>query len=159
MDRENPMRLLATLALCAAAAVPTFAAADMADSAIKARRGYMQLIGYNFGPLAAMAKGDLEYDAAAAEAYAANLSALSFYDIPNLFPEGSSNADKPGDTRALPALWSDMDGVGRQIVTFKAAIAAISEQAGQGRAALGPAVAELGKTCGACHDDYRARDF
>ena len=153
------MRLLATLALCAAAAVPTFAAADMADSAIKARRGYYQLLGWNFGPLVAMAKGERAYDAAAADAYAANLSALSFYDIPNLFPEGSSNADKPGDTRALPAIWANMDDVGQKIANFRNAVSAISEQAGQGRAALGPAVAELGKTCGACHDDYRARDF
>jgi cytochrome c556 len=153
------MRLLATLALCGLAAIPSLADAQSADGAIRARRGYMQLISYNFGPLAAMAKGDIAYDAATAEAYAANLSTLAAYDASNLFPEGSSNADKPGDTRALPALWANMDDVGRQLTGFREAVAAISAAAGQGRGALGPAVATLGGTCGDCHDDFRARDF
>ena len=153
------MRLFIAVLLGVIALLPTLASADMIDDAIKARRGYYQLLGFSFGPLVAMARGDIDYDAEAANGHASNLAALSFYDLNDLFPAGSSNADRPGDTRALPAIWDNLDDVGQKVTAFKAAVSGMSEAAGQGRQALGAAVQDLGRTCQACHDDYRARDF
>lgn len=153
------MRILAALALCWLAAMPGLAAAQSANDAILARRGFYQLLGFNFGPLVAMARGERAFDAAEAETFAANLTALAAYDIPNLFPGGTSNADMPGETRALPAIWSNPAGVAQRIAEFRAAVAVMAEAAPQGQPALGGAIATLGGTCSACHNDFRARAF
>ena len=47
------------------------------QGAINARQAQMTLYSHNLGTLGAMAKGDIEYDAAAAQAAADNLAALS----------------------------------------------------------------------------------
>lgn len=153
------MRLSSLLVAASLAALPVMAPAQSADDAIAARRGFFQLVGLNFGPLVAMARGDIAYDAAAAEANAANLSALSFYAVPGLFAEGTSNADKPGATRALPAIWTSGEDVAAKIAAWREAVAAMQTVAPMGRAELGQAVAALGGTCQACHTSYRARDF
>ncbi len=150
------------LALIAAAALslsPMVAAADAADDAVKARRAYFTLMGANIGPLAAMAKGDVAYDAATAELHAANLGALGSMTIAPHFPAGTSKADRDGDTRALPAIWSDFDGFAAKAQGFAEAAAALQQVAGDGRAALGGGVQQVGASCKACHDDYRAQDF
>ena len=57
--------------------VPGFAAKDPKKSAIKARQGEMQMRAYNAGPLFAMAKGKIPYDAAKAQMLADNLVKLT----------------------------------------------------------------------------------
>ncbi len=153
------MRRLLTLALLAQCAVLAPAFADPVEDAIKARRGYFTLLGANIGPLAAMAKGEIEYDAEAAATHAGNLEALGGYMVAPHFPEGSSNADKPGDTRAQPAIWSDFSGFAAKFGDYKAAVAGLPAKVSGGRAELGAALGAVGGTCKACHDDYRAKDF
>lgn len=150
----------AALSACVAAAFAAASAqADSADDAIKARRGFFTLLGAEIGPLGAMAKGEAPYDADAAKRHAANLRALSGYRFSDLFVAGSSNADKPGATRAQPVIWTDASGFAQKAEGLVAAITALQGVAGEGRAALGGGVGALGKTCGACHDDYRAKEF
>lgn len=55
--------LLATLM----AALPAAAMAADAEHVVEARKGYFSLVALEFGPLAAMAKGEMPYDAAAAK--------------------------------------------------------------------------------------------
>ena len=151
------LAILATALAATAAAVP--ALADPIKDAIDARRGYFTLLGANIGPLAAMAKGEADYDAAVATLHAQNLAQLAGYDPLPHFPAASSNDDRFGDTRALPAIWSDGDGFKAKLADFAEAAAAMPSVAGAGRAELGQAVGRLGGTCKACHDDYRAKDF
>lgn len=153
------MRLSRLLVAACFVALPAIPSAQTADDVIAARRGFFQLLGLNFGPLVAMARGDMPYDSDAAGAAAANLSALSLYAVPGLFAEGTSNADKPGATRALPAIWTSADDVAAKIAAWREAVAAMQTAAPMGRAELGQAVAALGGTCQACHSTYRARDF
>ncbi|MBX9944817.1 MAG: cytochrome c [Reyranella sp.] len=72
----------------------------------------------------------------------------------NMFPAGS---DK-GETKALPTIWTDRAGF---VAASKAADAAydkLAVAAGSGdQAALAAAFADVGKTCGACHDKYRVK--
>jgi len=133
--------------------------ADPVDDAIKARQAYFQLLGDNTGALAAMAKGEVDYDAAVATARAQNLSLLAGYNLGFSFPPGSAKSDRAGKTRALAAIWEDMDDFMAKVKGFEEAVKLVEAQAGEGRAELGGAVAELGKSCKACHDDYRAKDF
>lgn len=150
----------AALSACVVAALAAASAqADPADDAIKARRGFFTLLGAEIGPLGAMAKGEAPYDADKARRHAANLQALSGYRFGDLFVAGSSNADKPGATRAQPVIWTDAAGFGEKAEGLVAAIGALQGVAGEGQAALAGGVGALGKACGACHETYRAKEF
>jgi len=70
------------------------------------------------------------------------------------FPAGS---DK-GETKALPAIWTDMAGFQAASKAADAAYDKLAVAAGSGNLeALTAAFAETGKTCGACHDKFRAK--
>ncbi|SIS55720.1 c-type cytochrome [Phaeovulum vinaykumarii] len=150
--------ILAALAACTLA-LPLAAQANEAENIAAARQGYYKLMGLDMGALAAMAKGDVEYNAEAAKLHAANLVALTGYSPKGLYAPGTSNADIPGKTRALPAIWEDMAGVSAKGKAYHEALMELAAVAGDGRAALAPAVGKLGGTCKSCHDDYRAKDF
>ena len=117
------------------------------------------MLGVEIGPLGAMAKGEVDYDAATAQAHADDIAALAGYSVGDLFLEGTSQDDRVGDTRALPAIWANLSDFQAKAQDFAAAAEALKAAAGQGRAALGPAVGQMGATCKACHDDYRAKEF
>lgn len=75
-----------------------------------------------------------------------------FSGMPALFPDGSGT----GQTRALPAIWSDRAGFERvnasmvnHLETMRAAAAAGDN------AALTTAFNQVGATCGSCHRPYR----
>lgn len=73
--------------------------------------------------------------------------------IPDLFPEGSGG----GETRAKSEIWSDWKGFvaaaeANQQAALKLAAAAKTGVASDIEAAR----EDLGKSCGACHDKYRA---
>lgn len=143
--------------LVAGLAAPAFA--DAIEDAIKARQGYFDIAALNFGPLVGMAKGQVDYDAEAAQMYADNLSALASMHVAPLFPAGSDNVAAKGKTRALPKIWEDGDGFAEKVEAFTVAAGKISEAAGGGLDGLRPAVGALGESCGGCHDTYRAKDF
>lgn len=145
--------------MAALALVPLMATAGPAEDTVKARRAYFSLVGANMGALAGMAKGEVEYDAATAEAHAKNMALLASYNGAHLFMAGTSNEDVLGETRALPKIWTDIDGFRAKFGDFAKAVDALQSQAGAGRAALGPALGQLGGTCKGCHDNYRAKDF
>lgn len=147
------------LATVAAALPATAVFAQSPGDLVEARQGFFALMGLNVGPLAAMAKGEAEYDADMAMMYAENLAALSAYNPTNLFAPGTSNADMPGETRALPAIWENPEDLGAKYAAFVDATAELVAVAADGRAALGPALGKVGASCSACHDDYRAKDF
>jgi cytochrome c556 len=71
-----------------------------------------------------------------------------------LFPAGS---DK-GETKALPTVWSDSAGFAAASKATDAAYDKLAVAAGSGdMAALTAAFGETGKSCGACHDKFRAK--
>jgi cytochrome c556 len=70
-----------------------------------------------------------------------------------MFPAGS---DK--DTKALPAVWTDMAGFQAASKAADAAYDKLAVAAGSGdQAALAAAFADAGKACGACHEKFRAK--
>lgn len=150
---------LKTAVLIVAALSAASAAADLGDDVVQARRGYFKMLGLEIGPLGAMAKGEIAYDAAVAQGHADDLATLAAYGVGDLFLDGTSQDDRVGDTRALPAIWADPADFAAKAQGFAEAAAALRAAAGQGRAALGPAVGAVGAACKACHDSYRAKDF
>ncbi|SFI55313.1 c-type cytochrome [Celeribacter neptunius] len=150
-------KLLISTVIAATAATGAFAQSP-SDTA-KARRAFYTLVGYEMASLGAMAQGKMDYDAEAASQSAKDLMTLAGLHTADYYVPGTSNADLPGETRAKPEIWSDMAGVQEKGMAFYEAVVALNEVAGNGLDALRPAVGQLGGTCKACHDDYRAKDF
>lgn len=147
---------LLTSAAVITAASFAFAGGHGGNPAVKARQSHMQLYGHNLGVLGAMAKGEVEYNAEAATAAANNLVALTSMSQTSYWAPGTSSDDLPDESRTLAKLW---DGGFAKAVEINTALNAASVQmaavAGDGQAALGPAVGAIGQQCGACHDDFR----
>ncbi|MFN3614504.1 MAG: c-type cytochrome [Rubrimonas sp.] len=151
------MKTAAFAVVIAAMAAPAFA--DVVEDSIRARRGFFTMLGMGVEPLGAMARGEAEYDAGVAQGHADDLAALAGYRFGALFVEGSSNADRAGETRALPAIWSNADDFQAKAADLIQAIAGVQAAAPEGRAAMGAALGTLGGTCRACHQSYRAQNF
>ncbi|ULB10501.1 cytochrome c [Cereibacter azotoformans] len=145
--------LLSTLV----AALPAVAMAADAERVVEARKGFFSLVALEFGPLAAMAKGEMPYDADAAKAHAADLVALTKYNPSDLYAPGTSADDVKG-TGAKAAIWQDMDAYQKKGMAFFEAVAALEPVAGNGQKELGAAVNKVGATCKSCHDDFRAKN-
>lgn len=157
----NTPRLAAAALLAATAPALAAAADDPAKWAIETRQGYFKLLATELGPLGSMAKGEIDYDAAKAEAHAADLAALAGYDFTAaaLFMKGTSKFERPGETRALAVIWDDPEGFAERAEAFVAAVEALPAVAGQGRGEMAAAVSDIGNACGDCHDDFRADEF
>jgi len=79
---------------------------------------------------------------------------LTWYrDEPKLFPAGSDR----GDTRALPAVWTDHAGFLQANAATVASLQRLRAAAASGdQAGFAQAYQETGATCAACHRTYRA---
>ena len=157
-------KLISAVILCSLAVLfPTLATTqekpDAGEKAISARQGFMQVVVWEAGPLFGMAKGEIPYDPEMATSNAGSLDALVQYPVDRLFIPDTSKSDRPGKTRALADIWEEPDKFREAYEDFRTKAAAVAREAGKGRDALTAAVQEMGKTCGNCHDSFRAEDF
>lgn len=73
-------------------------------------------------------------------------------DLAKLFPKGSGGHP----SEALPSIWSDWTGFVEQMQAMKRAAGELAKAAAQGeRRDVIRAFAKLGRTCTACHTDFR----
>lgn len=121
---------------------------------IKARQGIMAYRALNIGVLGAMAKGEAEYNAEAAQKAADNLVATGTIDASMLWPEGSDHSVNPASTADAKA-WTAEADIGAKDEAFKTAAAAMQSAAGGGLDALKAAMEPLGKSCSGCHEAAR----
>ena len=149
--RSLAMTLSAAAVLAAA---PLTASASDLPPAVKARQGQMQLYAFNLGQLGAMAKGEVEYDAAAATAAAQNIAALTKLDASKMWPAGTDSDSLEGSA-ALPDLWQNFEDVIAKAQANSAAADAMVVAAGTDLASLQAAMGGLGGACGGCHKPYR----
>lgn len=144
--------------LAVAAALMMSAGASFADGhaegAIKARKALMQLYSHNLGVLGAMAKGEMDYDAEAASAAAANLMAFATSNQLSLWPAGS-DAGSVGGTRALAKMWETFPAVLENNKQMADAAVAMNAAAGTGLDGLRGAMGPVGQACKSCHQAYR----
>ncbi|ABL70631.1 cytochrome c, class II [Paracoccus denitrificans PD1222] len=155
-ERNDDMRLILTAAALAAVPLVSLAQDDPVKQAIDARHGFYQMLAINMGTLSGMAKGDVAYDEAAASRAAANIEALTQYDLPSLFIEGSSSADAQ-DSAAKPDIWSNPEDFGTKFAGLGEAATGASDAVKGGAGEVGAVVQKLGGACKACHDDYREK--
>jgi cytochrome c556 len=147
-------RSLTIAALALGVAGTTALAQSNVSSQLKARQGLMRVNVINLGILGAMAKGEVDYNAEAAQAAADSLVGVSMIDQAVLWPEGSGEMDIDG-TRAKMEIWDDPDGFMAAWEKYNTAVQAMQAAAGEGQAALGPALGQIGGTCQACHEAYQ----
>ena len=147
-------RILAATAAAVLAATPLLAQQGPEAQAMKARQGMMQFYAMNLGVLGAMAKGERDYDAAAASAAAGNIAGVAQLNMSMLWPLGSDDMSLDG-SRALPAIWENMADVGAKSAAMREAALAMQAAAGTDLASLQAAMGALGGACGDCHKAYR----
>ena len=136
---------------------PGFAGKDPKLNAIKARQGEMQLRAFNAGPLVAMAKGDIAYDAAMASKLAGNLKLLLDLDNGRAWMKGTDNEAYSGKTTALPSIWTTYPEIGEYGKKYGSAVKDLAEVAGTSADALKSKIGALGKSCKGCHDEFREK--
>ena len=151
------MTVVKAFALAATLLVPSLVVAQDTDDILEARHGYMSLLGFNMGQLSGMAKGEIPYDAEGASLAAANIVALTGYEVWPLFVEGTSSEDLE-TSEALPAIWENPDDFRAKFAALREAAAGAPQAVAGGQEAVGPALQKLGGACKACHDDYREAD-
>jgi cytochrome c556 len=146
--------LIAALVLVSSSSV----LGDPIKDAVEARQGYFIMLSTNMHPLSAMAKGELDYDEAAAAMYGSNIEVLSQYTLPMHFPKGSSTGELGKATGAKAKIWTNFEDFNQKFADFQKAAEGAGESVKGGKSNVGPVVQKIGKTCKACHDEYRVKN-
>ncbi len=128
--------------------------AAIAQEAPQVTRGeLMEEIGKSTQVLGKMVKGEQAYEAeTAVEALTTIIDDIGEFTA--LFPEGSETGH---ETRALPAIWEKKSEFEQHAQDLQDAAMKAREVAPAGKEAFAPAFQEMGKVCGACHEDFRAK--
>lgn len=130
------------------------ASATDVEDAIEYRQGVFKTIKWNFGPMAAMVKGKIDFDAAEFSRRADLVAVLS--KMPG---EGFIEGSDMGDTDAKPEIWENKDKFDAGMDALAKNAAALADAAKSGdMSVIKPAFGELGKTCKGCHDNFRVEE-
>ncbi|RLA60484.1 MAG: cytochrome c [Gammaproteobacteria bacterium] len=120
------------------------------------RQSWFAMLAANFGPMVAMVKKEIPWDERQMAGYADQLTALTTLDILRGFKDGS---DK-GTTRAKPEIWetkADFEGKMKDLKNEVAKLQTVANT--NDRKAIAQQVVATGEACGACHDDYKAKNY
>ena len=140
--------ILAAAALCLIGATAVVSAENQHDN----REAAMKKIGGAMGGLAAIAKGETEYDA---EVVKTSLTTIkeTITVFPTYFPPGSEKDDEA----ASPKIWENKADFEAKAAKLAADADALLAQLPADKAAVGAAMGTLGKDCAACHESYRIK--
>ncbi|MBR4736529.1 MAG: cytochrome c [Rhodocyclaceae bacterium] len=140
---------------CALLAFAPFAQADEVEDTIKARQAAYRLLAWNTGIIKANVQG--EFDAKKVQTAANTIAAIAHSDLGALYAPGTDKGKGYYPTKAKPAAFTDDKVVQVAMDFVKAADALAAAAQGGDKDAVKAAFGELGGTCKACHDDYRAK--
>jgi len=126
---------------------------EQAEKAYEVRHSLFNLVGWNVGPLAGMAKERIPFDAEQAGKHASRIAALVPM-IPDAFAADTRGYDLP--TEAKDVIWEEKE----EFLELAAAIceksAALEAAAAGGDFdAFRTAFVEMGQACKDCHDRFR----
>lgn len=150
--------LLKTACLLPVLLLPVAHADEEAEDAIDYRQATYQVIKWNFSFMAAMAKGEKEYDAEAFQLYAERTAAMSTASLEG-YIKGTDRESVSIKTGAKPNIWEDWDGFKAATDAFIMESGKLAELAKKGEMSgeLKKQFAATGKTCKSCHDEYRQK--
>lgn len=150
----NKKIVTAAFALVLGAGISLNAAAQAKpDQLVKERQSAMTLIGWYFGPIGAMMRGDRPFDAAVVARNADYLEMLS-----KMPAEGFQPSTKDEKTRARAEVWSDKPKFDKAMENMQAEVAKFKQVAhGGDQGAIKAQFGAVGKACANCHDDFRVK--
>lgn len=144
-------KMLALAATLAALASPAMAQFQKPEDAVKYRKAAFTVMGTHFSRIGAMANGRVPFDAAVAAEYAAIVQAMSKLPYRAFGP----GTDK-GDTRALPAIWTEQAKFNDAAQKMQEEVTKLSAAVKTGNLdSVKTAFGAAGQSCKACHDNYR----
>lgn len=121
---------------------------------VKQRQAAMTLIGKYFGPMGGMAQGKVPYNAEVVKRNTGYLDALS-----KMPWDGFHERTKDVKSRTLPAAFSDAGKFKQAQDRFTGEVSKLVTAVGGGdEAAIKSQLAAVGKSCGACHNDFREKN-
>lgn len=139
------------LALGAGYALPAFSQAKP-ETLVKQRQAAMTLQLKYFGPLSRVAKGQAPYDK---EMVARNAAYLAVLD--KMAWDGFNPSTKDVKSRALPEVFSDTAKFKKAVEDFQREVGKLETLSKSGdEAAIKAQIQVVDKSCGSCHDDFRA---
>ncbi len=148
------MRLVPAFALTVVAvslATPALAQFQRPDDAVKYRKAAFSLMGTHFSRVGAMASGRAPFDAKVAADNMAVVETLS-----KLPWEAFGPGTDKGDTRALPAVWTEQAKFKAANEKMQAEVVKLNAAAKTGNLdAIKAAFGATAASCKACHDDFR----
>jgi len=152
--------LTKAIVIAAAITASTTAMADKAQSlkhaqkATDNRQAIFSLLGSNMGALGAMAKGKIPLDAKTVETNALRINQLS------MMIADYNRTDTSGfkvKTEALNKIWQEPEAFAKRIDALTKASAHLQSVANSNdESAIKQAISGVGKSCGGCHDDFKA---
>lgn len=141
-------RILAAAALCLIGATVVVSAENQGEK----REAAMKKNGAAAGALAAIAKGEKDYDAEVVKTSLNNIKeAITVF--PSFFPPGSEK----DDDEASPKIWENKADFEARAAKLAEDADALLAQLPADKAAVGAALQTLGKSCGGCHELYRLK--
>ncbi len=145
------------LALLTVTLAGTAAAQVKPEDAIKYRQSGYSFMAWNMGKLKGMLVDKPEsFNKDQALAAARAIQGIANSGMGALYVPGSDKGKGWKETRVLPELFTDKDGVGKVAVAFNQAANEMAKVAETGDAAAMKAqFGKLGESCKACHDKYR----
>jgi cytochrome c556 len=149
-SRRTPALVLLVTA-CAVAGT-AHAQAAKPEQVLKYRKALYSVIGWNFGPMSAMAQGKVPYDAAEFAQRAERVAAVAPM-LGEAFPVESKGV---ANSELKPEMWAnraDFDAKMKDLVERSAALARVAKTGDfeQSKAAF----LQTAQTCKACHDKYK----
>lgn len=148
------MKMLASFALAVAAiglSVPAAAQFQKPEDAVKYRKAAFTVMGAHFGRIGAMASGKVPFDAKVAADNAAIVETMSKLPYAGFVPGTDT-----GDTRALPAIWTEQVKFNAAAEKMQGEVSKLAAAAKTGSLdAVKTAFGAAGQSCKACHDDFR----
>ncbi|ANQ83183.1 cytochrome c' [Azoarcus olearius] len=124
------------------------------EDQIKYRKAGYSYMSWNMGKIKANLEGSYNKDQVAAAANA--IAGIANSGMGALYGPGTEKAVGGQTTRVKPAMFTDKEGVTKVAVDFNKAANNLAKVAADGdAAAVKVAFGEVGKTCKACHDQYR----
>lgn len=154
MHRQTLALIVA--AVLSAVALPAAAQFQKPEDAIKYRQSAFTVMANHFGRVAAMAQGKAPFDAKAAAANASIAATMA----PLAFTAFGAGTDKGLPNRAKPEIWSDAAKFKSLTDDMQAAMVKFDAAAKTGDLEqIKTAVGNVGKSCKACHDDYRTEKY
>lgn len=139
--------------LLAAGTLTCAAAAQKPARVIRYRQSLMTVIGWNFGPLAAMVKGRTTWDAQEFARRSGHLAELA----PQLLEGFAPGSDQGAETDAKADIWTHFDDFRAKADELTRQTRALADiAAGGDKIKMTEQFRHTAQACKACHDKYKA---